>query len=303
MTAVLEAHGFGKRYRRRTWALRGVDLTVPDGSITALVGPNGSGKSTLIRSWIGFERATEGHLSTGGVDPQRDRASAVAQVGYVPQSPSLYRDLSVNDHIELAASLRQGFDRSMAARYVERLSIPLTTRAGELSGGEAAQVGLALALATRARILLLDEPLASLDPLARREFLHLMVEAVRAVGATALLSSHVITDIEQACDRLIVLGKGHTLLDLSIGEALAHHRIVEGTAADASALAGGDAVIGTFPAPDGEPLALVRVPAVADVAVSPLGREATLEEVVIGHLAAGRRRAAAAAPVGEEAAA
>jgi ABC-2 type transport system ATP-binding protein len=303
MTAVLEAHGFGKRYRRRTWALRGVDLTVPDGSITALVGPNGSGKSTLIRSWIGFERATEGHLSTGGVDPQRDRASAVAQVGYVPQSPSLYRDLSVNDHIELAASLRQGFDRSMAARYVERLSIPLTARAGELSGGEAAQVGLALALATRASILLLDEPLASLDPLARREFLHLMVEAVRAAGATALLSSHVITDIEQACDRLIVLGKGHTLLDLSIGEALAHHRIIEGSGAEAAALAGGDAVIGTFPAPDGEPLALVRVPAIADVAASPLGREATLEEVVIGHLGAGRRRAAATGTPGEEVAA
>jgi hypothetical protein len=113
----------------------------------------------------------------------------------------------------------------------------------------------------------------------------------------------VITDIEQACDRLIVLGKGHTLLDLSIGVALAHHRIIEGSGAEAAALAGGDAVIGTFPAPNGEPLALVRVPAIADVAASPLGREATLEEVVIGHLAAGRRRAAATGTPGEEVAA
>jgi len=249
MTAVLEAHGFGKRYRRRTWALRNVDLTVPEGSITALVGPNGSGKSTLIRGWIGFERATEGRLVTGGVDPQRDRKGAVERVGYVPQSPSLYRDLTIADHIALAGTLRDGFDGSMAAGYVERLSIPLRAKAGELSGGEQAQVGLALALATRARILLLDEPLASLDPLARREFLHLMVEAVRAAGATALLSSHVITDIEQACDRLIVLGKGHTLLDLTISEALAHHRIVEAPAADAARLAGPNAVIGSLPGP------------------------------------------------------
>ena len=295
MTAVLEAHGFGKRYRRRTWALRNVELTVPAGTITALVGPNGSGKSTLIRSWIGFERATEGRLSTGGVDPQRDRKGAVGRVGYVPQSPSLYRDLTIADHIVLASTLRDGFDTSMAAGYVERLSIPLRAKASELSGGEQAQVGLALALATRAPILLLDEPLASLDPLARREFLHLMVEAVRAAGSTALLSSHVITDIEQACDRLVVLGKGHTLLDLSVAEALAHHRIVEAPAAEAAQLAGPDAVVGGFPAPAGEPLSLVRVAVVAPVGSEPLGRAATLEEVVIGHLAAGRRRAAAAA--------
>jgi ABC-2 type transport system ATP-binding protein len=294
MTAVLEAHGFGKRYRRRTWALRGVDLTVPEGSITALVGPNGSGKSTLIRGWIGFERATEGRLSTGGVDPQRDRAAAVGRVGYVPQSPSLYRDLTVADHVTLAGTLRDGFDEAMAARYVERLSIPLTARAGELSGGEQAQVGLALALATRARILLLDEPLASLDPLARREFLHLMVEAVRAAGATALLSSHVITDIEQACDRLIVLGKGHTLLDLTVAEALAHHRIIEASPGIAVDLAGRGSVVGSFPAPGGEPLSLVRTAGPAILGAVEIGRPATLEEVVIGHLAAGRARASAA---------
>ncbi len=295
MTAVLEAHGFGKRYRRRTWALRGVDLTVPEGTITALVGPNGSGKSTLIRAWIGFERATEGRLSTGGIDPQRDRKGAVERVGYVPQSPSLYRDLTIADHVALAGTLRAGFDAPMAADYVERLSIPLRAKAGELSGGEQAQVGLALALATRAPILLLDEPLASLDPLARREFLHLMVEAVRASGATALLSSHVITDIEQACDRLVVLGKGHTLLDVSVAEALSHHRVVEATATEAVEVAGVDAFVGAFPAPAGEPLALVRAPVVAPAGSPPIGRAATLEEVVIGHLAAGRRRAIDAA--------
>ncbi|HEY7970880.1 MAG TPA: ABC transporter ATP-binding protein, partial [Candidatus Limnocylindrales bacterium] len=293
MTAVLEAQGYGKRYRRRTWALRGLDLSVPEGSITALVGPNGSGKSTLIRSWIGFENATEGRVLTAGIDPREDRPAAVRRVGYVPQSPSLYRDLTVAEHIDLAATLRDGFDRAMATRYVERLAIRTGARVVELSGGEGAQVGLALALATWAPILLLDEPLASLDPLARREFLHLMVEALRAAGTTALLSSHVITDIEQACDRLIVLGRGHTLLDLPIAEALAHHRVVEGEPA-AGAIPSAEGAIGSFPAPDGTPLTLVRTPVVALVG-APAGRPATLEEIVIGHLAAGRSRAAAAA--------
>jgi len=294
MTAVLEAHGFGKRYRRRTWALRGVDLTVPEGTITALVGPNGSGKSTLIRAWIGFERPTEGRLSTGGVDPRQDRAGAVAKVGYVPQSPSLYGNLTIAEHITLATTLREGFDTTLAAHYIERLSIPLSALAGELSGGEQAQVGLALALGTRAKILLLDEPLASLDPLARREFLHVLVDAVRSEGHTALLSSHVITDIEQACDRLIVLGKGHTLLDLSISEALAHHRVIEGTPLVPIPA---DRLVGSFPSAGGEGLTLVRVPVAQALAAEAgvEGRPATLEEVVIGHMAAGRLRRVAAA--------
>ena len=295
MGSALEAHAYGKRYRRRTWALRRVEMAVPEGTITALVGPNGSGKSTLIRSWIGFERPTEGSLVTGGVDPARHPKAAVARVGYVPQTPSLYSSLSVADHITLAGTLRRGFDGRLAASYVERLSIPLTAMAGELSGGEQAQVGLALALGTQARILLLDEPLASLDPLARREFLHVLVDAVRSGGHTALLSSHVITDIEQACDRLVVLGRGHTLLDVSIAEALAHHRILEGEREPAAAH---EQAVGSFPSPEGHRLTLIRVPAVEPLPTE--GRPATLEEVVIGHLAAGRVRHALA--VAEEAA-
>jgi len=280
--AVLETHDIGKRYGRRNWALRHVDLEVPDGSITALVGPNGSGKSTLLKAWVGFERPTEGYLTVDGIDPWKDRGGAIERIGYVPQAPSLYRELTVDEHVAMARTLRPRFDPSIARHRLDDLDIPLDARADELSGGQQAQVGLALALGVRAPVLLLDEPLASLDPLARREFLHVLVEAVRADGSTALLSSHVITDIEQACDRLLVLGAGRTLLDLSIAGAIAEHRVIDAADGDAVAPPPGS-VVGSFPGPAGEKLSLVR----GDESVG--GRPATLEEVVLGHLAAARR--------------
>jgi ABC-2 type transport system ATP-binding protein len=282
MAVALEAHGIGKRYRRRRpWALRDVELAIPAGSITALVGPNGAGKSTLIKGYVGFERPTAGRLLVDGVDPWRDRGAAIRRIGYVPQAASLYRELSVSDHLAMAARFRPAFDRPMAERRLAQLDIPLDVSADELSGGQQAQVGLAIALGTRAPVLLLDEPLASLDPLARREFLHVMVESVRETGATALLSSHVITDIEQACDRLLVLGGGRKLLDVSIAEARATHRVVGAGVAIESE--GGDVLVGRFPGPLGEPQALVA-------GAGSGGRPATLEEIVLGHLAAGRVR-------------
>ena len=281
--AILETHDIGKRYGRRQWALRHVDLSVPDGSITALVGPNGSGKSTLLKAWVGFERPTEGRLLVDGIDPWRDRGAAILRIGYVPQAPSLYRELTVDEHVAMADSLRPGFDTALARRRLDDLDIPLTSRADELSGGQQAQVGLALALGARAPVLLLDEPLASLDPLARREFLHVLVDAVRAGGSTALLSSHVITDIEQACDRLLVLGNGTTLLDLSIAGAIAEHSIVEAPGpGDTATWAVPAATVGSFPGPAGERLSLVRGHPAVD------SRPATLEEIVLGHLAAAR---------------
>lgn len=289
--AILETHDIGKRYGRRNWALRHVDLEVPDDSITALVGPNGSGKSTLLKAWIGFEPPTEGYLTVDGIDPWKNRAAAIQRIGYVPQAPSLYRELTVDEHVRMAKTLRPGFDSAIARHRLDDLDIPLTSRADELSGGQQAQVGLALALGVRAPVLLLDEPLASLDPLARREFLHVLVDAVRADGSTALLSSHVITDIEQACDRLLVLGAGKTLLDVSIAGAIAEHRVIDASDGPAPA----DGLVGSFPGPAGERLSLVR----GDASVG--GRAATLEEVVLGHLAAGRRPRTATIATGQAA--
>jgi ABC-2 type transport system ATP-binding protein len=274
---VLEARGLAKRYRRRIWALGGIDLALPAGGITALVGPNAAGKSTLIKTWVGFERPTRGSVRVAGIDPWKDRSAALATLGYVPQSPALYDGLSVEDHLDLARQLRPSFDRDYARNRLAQLDIPADQSARDLSGGQQAQVALALALGTRAPILLLDEPLASLDPLARREFLHVLTDAVRGDGATALLSSHIVTDVEQACDRLIVLGVGKVLLHDTVAAALEAHSI--------STTAHPDAV-GSFGAPDGSRIYLVRGDG---------DRPATLDEVVLGYLASGRPATAAAA--------
>ncbi|HEY7333229.1 MAG TPA: ABC transporter ATP-binding protein [Candidatus Limnocylindria bacterium] len=281
---VLRARDLAKRYGRRTWALQGIDLAIPQGGITALVGPNAAGKSTLIKTWVGFERPTRGGVTVAGVDPWRDRSEALAHLGYVPQSPSLYDALTVDDHLELAIMLRPSFDRAYAQSRLEQLGIPLAQSARSLSGGQQAQVALAMALGTRAEILLLDEPLASLDPLARREFLHVLTDAVRADGATALLSSHIVTDVEQACDRLVVLGVGRVLLHARVAEALATHAIgTDGVAADDT--------VASFAGPAGERLTLVRR---AGASEGDGLRPASLEEVVLGYLASGRGGAVAA---------
>jgi ABC-2 type transport system ATP-binding protein len=285
---ALEAHALAKRYGRRTWALTGIDLAIPQGGITALVGPNAAGKSTLIKTWVGFERPTRGGVTVAGIDPWKDRSAVLGQLGYVPQSPALYDGLSVDDHLDLAVQLRPDFDRPYARARLDELGIPGDQGAKSLSGGQQAQVALALALGTRAKILLLDEPLASLDPLARREFLHVLTDAVRADGATALLSSHIVTDVEQACDRLVVLGVGRILLHETVADALASHWM----ATDGAVPQGGEA-IGSFAGPTGERLTLLRQAPTSPRA--PNLRPATLEEVVLGYLASGRAKPAEAA--------
>jgi ABC-2 type transport system ATP-binding protein len=270
--SILEAHDLAKRYRRGVWALTGIDLEIPPGGITALVGPNAAGKSTLIKTWVGFERPTRGSVKVAGIDPWQDRAAALDHIGYVPQSPALYDGLSVEDHLDMAVLLRPTFDRTLARERLDQLGIPRDAGARTLSGGQQAQVALALALGTRADVLLLDEPLASLDPLARREFLHVLTDAVREHGATALLSSHIVTDVEQACDRLIVLGVGQVLLQASVSEALNAHRV-------AGAAEAVGPVVATFAGPSGERLSLQR---------DGDGRPATLEEIVLGYLASTR---------------
>ncbi len=272
--------GLSKRYRRTT-ALRDLTVSLPAGGVTALVGPNGAGKSTLLKLCVGFERPTAGRMTVLGVDPDRDRARAVAKVGYVPQSPSLYRDLSADDHLDLARSLRPGFDVAHSRERLRILGIPLSSLPRELSGGQQAQLSLAVALGTRAALLLLDEPLANLDPLARREFLQVVADEVRGGDVSAVLSSHVISDVEPVCDRLLVLGEGRVLLHETVAASIAGHRVIEGTGGG-----GRGSLVALFPDRFGSLHRLVRLDGPASVPGD--GRTPTLEEVVLGYLASAR---------------
>lgn len=282
--AALQAIGMSKRYRRGDWALRDVNLAVPWGSITALVGPNGAGKSTLIKAWMGFERPTAGRALVAGQDPRQRPGEALPQLAYVPQTPVLYRELSVKDHIEVAAHLRGIFDRDLARRRLQELGIPLAALAGELSGGQAAQVYLTLALGSCARILLLDEPVASLDPLARREFLDAIFVARDQDMVTVVLSSHLISDVEFACDRLIVLGHGSVLLDSTTEDALRDHRVVD--ARDGDLAPAGYATIATVPGSIGR--MVCRRARDAAGPRSSTKRPASLEDIVLAYLVRGR---------------
>ena len=272
---IFAAHGVSKRYRQRgPLALEDVSLSLPAGSITALVGPNGAGKSTLIRAAIGFERPTAGRIEIEGIDPWRRRAVALARVGYVPQAVALYQGLSIEDHVRLAHGLRPALDEDFARTWVNERGIDAGRRVGELSVGEQAQVALALALATRAPLLLLDEPLASLDPLARREFLADLVTGARTAFTTVLLASHITTDVAGLVDRIVVLGAGHVLLDAAVEDAIAGHRVVATEEVDSAA------VVARFPGRTGEACVLAHG--------TSGGTAATLDDIVIGYLALAR---------------
>jgi ABC-2 type transport system ATP-binding protein len=233
---------------------------------------------------VGHERPTRGDVRVFGHDPRQNPGAVLKKVGYVPQAPNLYDELSVADHLEMAAWLRPGFDLTGSRSRVRDLGVALQAIGRDLSGGEKAQVALSIALSTRADMLLLDEPLAHLDPLARREFLRVASRAGSSEGRTVLLSSHIISDIEEACDRLIVLGVGRILWQGPIRDALAMHSIVP----DGYRMPPSDGVIArvaTFPGPAGTPLTCVRHAVNGDL---PGMRAATLEEVVLAYLSASR---------------
>lgn len=272
--SALTAQHLYKRYGlRRRWALEDLNLAIPAGAVAALVGPNGAGKSTLIRTWLGFERPTQGSVRIEGTDPRAGGRSAKSLVAYVPQTTMPWPGLSVSEHIDYATMLSPHFDAAAARARIAALGLPPQRRATTLSGGERAQLILALALATPARVLLLDEPLASLDPLARRDFLRVLREAVTERRQTVVLSSHIVSDIEAICDWLVLLKGGRAVLQGPIDDILAEHRMSTSPTAEEPAEG---ALVGQYRDVDGSARMLSR---------GGEGRRPTLEEVVIGHLA------------------
>ena len=284
---ALETRRLGKRYGRSRWALSECSLTLPTGRMAALVGPNGAGKTTLLHLAMGLLQPSAGAVSIYGRDPWRDPLATLPRVGFVAQDHPLYRGFTVADTLEYGRRMNQRWDGELAGARLRRLGIPLGQRVGKLSGGQQAQVALALALGKRPDLLLLDEPVASLDPLARRDFLRTLVEAATERGITTLLSSHIIGDLEQTCDYLIILSDARVQLADDIAAVMRAHRLLSGPRGDTAGLASLRAswqVVG-----ESQTLRQTKLLARVSEDGAPLpagwsGESAPLEEIVLAYL-------------------
>jgi ABC-2 type transport system ATP-binding protein len=225
MTAILMAQALGRRYGQRQ-ALADCTLEIPPGHVVGLVGPNGAGKTTLLKIACGMLAPTTGRIEVLGEQPAAD-PEHLARVGYVAQDTPIYANLSVADHLTLGAKLNPRWDATLAQARIDQLGLDRKQKAGKLSGGQRAQLALTLAVAKRPELLILDEPVASLDPLARRDFLRHLMESVAENNTSVILSSHLVSDLERVCDYLIVLVSSRVQFAGETDDLLAqHHRIV-----------------------------------------------------------------------------
>ncbi|MGH3168479.1 MAG: ABC transporter ATP-binding protein [Trebonia sp.] len=301
MTPIVETSGLTKKYRRLS-ALTDCTIAVPEGRISALVGPNGAGKTTLLRLLAGLAAPTAGRAAVLGGSPRQDPAY-LAEIGFLAQEIPLYRRMTAEDHIGMGAHLNPRWDGESVRARLGGLKIPLDRPVGTLSGGQRAQVALTLTLAKRPRLLLLDEPLAALDPLARRNFVATMAEAAAGGGLTVILSSHLIADIERVCDHLVLLASSRVQLCGDIETLLAQHRLLVGPRKDTTAIARTHAIVREDSTARQTTL-LVRLNGpVIDPAWAV--EEPNLEEIVLGYMSqdeadgAGRQTAALSAVGGD----
>ncbi|MCX4749951.1 ABC transporter ATP-binding protein [Kitasatospora sp. NBC_01287] len=288
---ALEATGLGKRYGA-AWALRGCSLRLPAGRIAALVGPNGAGKSTLLHLAVGLLRPDAGQVRIFGQDPVGN-TEALAEIGFVAQDAPLYQDFTAAELITMGGKLNRRWEAAPARERLTRLGIALDRPVGRLSGGQRAQVALALALAKQPRLLLLDEPIAALDPLARHEFMQTLMGAVAETGATVLLSSHLLAELERSCDHLILLRTSQVQLAGAVEDLLAEHRRLIGPRTGSGGPIPGVAEVVRASHTDRQSTLLVRT----DGAAFEPGwtvHEVTLEDLVLAHLAAADTRTAMA---------
>jgi ABC-2 type transport system ATP-binding protein len=295
---VIEASGLSKRYRN-TWALRDFTMSVPAGQVAALVGPNGAGKTTLLNLTVGLTAPTAGTVTVLGGEPAGSPA-ALDGIAFVAQDAPLYRNLPVADMLQLTSNLNRRFDHGYAQERLSELGIPPRRKAGKLSGGQQAQLALTLALARRPRLLVLDEPLANLDPLARHDFMAAVLAAAAVKGEgevgggmSVMLSSHVLAELERVADYLILISGGRAQMAGEVDGLLARHRVLTGPAAEADLIAQHLPVVHARRA-EAQAHLLVRTSAAAEPV--PPGWEAhpvSLEELVLAYL---REPGAAALP-------
>ena len=221
---IIETSGLGKRYGR-SWALKDCAVAIPEGQLAALVGPNGAGKTTLLHMSVGLTRPTAGQVTVLGSEPAGSPA-ALDQIAFVAQDAPLYKNLPVADMLHLTRNLNRRWDQQRAEARLKELSIPLDRKVGKLSGGQQAQLALTLALARRPALLVLDEPLANLDPLARHDFMASVMTAMAADGVSVVLSSHVLAELERVANYLVLISRGRVQLAGEVNDLLARHRLL-----------------------------------------------------------------------------
>ena len=226
---VIESSGLGKRYGS-TWALRDCTLAIPDGHVAALVGPNGAGKTTLLNLTVGLAAQTAGTVAVLGGMPAGS-AEALDGIAFVAQDTPLYKNLSAADLLHLTRNLNRRFDDRYAKARLDELGIPLERKAGKMSGGQQAQLALTLALARRPQLLVLDEPMAMLDPLARHDFMATVMTAIADDGLSVVLSSHVLAELERVADYLVLMSGGRVQVAGEVDDLLAGHQVLTGPAA------------------------------------------------------------------------
>lgn len=226
MTVIIEASDLSKRYGRR-WALRDCNVAIPEGKIVGLIGPNGAGKSTFLNLAVGLLSPTSGSISVADETPGRT-STQLGRVGFVAQDTPLYSRMSVEDHMRMGQYLNENWNSAVAAQHLERVGISTEQRAGSLSGGQRAQVALSLATAKQPDLLILDEPVASLDPLARREFLQTLMTMFSERSMSVVLSSHLVDDLERVCDYVVVLADSRVQLAADVDEIRATHYRLSG---------------------------------------------------------------------------
>jgi ABC-2 type transport system ATP-binding protein len=287
VTLVVSADGLGKRYGRK-WALQDCDLEIPEGKVVGFVGPNGAGKTTLLQLTAGLLSPSAGTITVLGASPGSGDAQ-LSKVGFVAQDAPMYAGLSVAQHLRMGTYLNPTWDQQMAESRIEQLGLDRRQKAGKLSGGQRAQLALTLAVSKRPELLILDEPVASLDPLARREFLQSLMEIVAGGGVSVVLSSHLVADLERVCDYLVVLVDSHVQLAGEVTDLLATHWRLSGPRRESTAFPSGQVVIEESHT-DKQTTVLVRSEQpVLDPSWSV--KPVTLDDLVLAYLSTPRRKA------------